>query len=56
MPEPEASLMQGILLGIRSGIPADLYDDYNATGTSHIIVMGCPLFDTAGANLRGFSG
>jgi competence protein ComEC len=39
MPEPEASLMQGILLGIRSGIPADLYDDYNATGTSHIIVI-----------------
>jgi competence protein ComEC len=39
VPEPEASLLQGILLGIRSGIPADLYDDYNATGTSHIIVI-----------------
>ncbi len=39
VPEPEASLMQGILLGIESGIPQDLYDDYNATGTSHIIVI-----------------
>jgi competence protein ComEC len=39
MPDPEASLMQGILLGIESGIPPDLYDDYNITGTSHIIVI-----------------
>ena len=39
MPEPEASLLQGILLGIRSGIPDDLYEDYNLTGTSHIIVI-----------------
>ncbi len=39
MPEPEASLLQGILLGIRSGIPRDLYEDYNDTGTSHIIVI-----------------
>jgi competence protein ComEC len=39
MPEPEASLLQGILLGIRSGIPRDLYEDFNATGTSHIIVI-----------------
>jgi competence protein ComEC len=39
IPDPEASLLQGILLGIRSGIPRDLYEDYNATGTSHIIVI-----------------
>jgi competence protein ComEC len=39
VPDPEASLLQGILLGIRSGIPAGLYDDYNTTGTSHIIVI-----------------
>jgi competence protein ComEC len=44
VPDPEAALLQGIVLGIRSGIPADLYDDYNATGTSHIIVI-------SGANL-----
>ena len=39
VPDPEASLLQGILLGIESGIPPDLYDKYNATGTSHIIVI-----------------
>jgi competence protein ComEC len=39
VPEPEAALMQGIILGIESGIPRDLYDDYNTTGTSHIIVI-----------------
>jgi competence protein ComEC len=39
MADPEASLLQGILLGIRSGIPTELYDDYNATGTSHIIII-----------------
>ena len=39
VPDPEASLLQGILLGIRSGIPDDLYEDYNTTGTSHIIVI-----------------
>jgi competence protein ComEC len=39
LPDPEASLLQGILLGTRRGIPAKLYDDYNRTGTSHIIVI-----------------
>jgi len=39
LPEPESSLLQGILLGIRSGIPADLADDFDATGTSHLIVI-----------------
>lgn len=39
VPDPEASLLQGILLGIESGIPADLYEEYNTTGTSHIIVI-----------------
>lgn len=39
VPEPEASLLQGIVLGIKAGIPKTLYDEYNATGTSHIIVI-----------------
>lgn len=39
LPEPEASLLNGILLGIRGGIPQDLYNQFNATGTSHIIVI-----------------
>ena len=39
LPEPEAALANGILLGIESGIPRTLYGDFNATGTSHIIVI-----------------
>jgi competence protein ComEC len=37
--EPHASLLNGILLGLQSGIPRDLYEDFNRTGTSHIIVI-----------------
>ncbi|MBN1953790.1 MAG: ComEC/Rec2 family competence protein [Anaerolineae bacterium] len=37
--EPEASLLTGILLGIESGIPADLADAFSATGTTHIIAI-----------------
>ena len=39
LPEPHAALLTGILLGVESGIPRALYDDFNATGTSHIIVI-----------------
>ncbi|MBF8281244.1 MAG: comEC [Anaerolineales bacterium] len=38
-PEPHASLLQGILLGIESGIPKDLKDAFSATGTSHIVAI-----------------
>ncbi len=39
MPEPESSFLMGILLGIESAIPRELYDRFNRTGTSHIIVI-----------------
>ncbi|MCD6290622.1 MAG: DNA internalization-related competence protein ComEC/Rec2 [Anaerolineae bacterium] len=39
LPEPEASLLTGILLGVEAGIPRDLYNAFNATATSHIIVI-----------------
>ncbi len=39
LPEPHAALLNGILLGIETGIPRDLYDLFNATGASHIIVI-----------------
>ena len=39
LPEPEASLLSGILLGIESGIPSDLRQAYNSTGTAHIIAI-----------------
>jgi competence protein ComEC len=39
LPEPYAALLTGILLGVETGIPRDLYDEFNITGTSHIIVI-----------------
>jgi competence protein ComEC len=39
LPEPQAALLTGILLGIETGIPEDLMDDFAATGTTHIIAI-----------------
>lgn len=39
LPEPYAALAAGILLGIDDGIPAELYARFNATGTSHVLVI-----------------
>ena len=38
-PDPEASLLAGILLGEQSGIPSQVQDAFRLTGTSHIIVI-----------------
>ena len=38
-PDPEASLLAGILLGIESGLAPDLQDAFRDTGTSHIIAI-----------------
>jgi len=38
-PEPEASLVAGILLGIETDIPDDLYEQFGRTGTTHIIAI-----------------
>ncbi len=37
--EPYAALLNGILLGIQTGIPRNLYEQFNLTGTSHVIVI-----------------
>jgi competence protein ComEC len=39
LPEPQASLLSGILLGQARGIPAETLDAFNRTGTSHIIAI-----------------
>ena len=39
LPEPYAALANGMLLGIESGIPDQLYDKFNLTGSSHVIVI-----------------
>ena len=35
-PDPEASLMAGILLGVESGIPENVQEAFRNTGTSHM--------------------
>lgn len=47
--EPYAGLANGMLLGIEAGIPDDLYDQFNATGSSHVIVI-------SGSNVALISG
>lgn len=39
LPEPQAALLTGILLGVESGIPDEVMADFQATGTSHIIAI-----------------
>lgn len=39
LPEPQASLAQGVLLGRRSSLPKDVRADLNATNTSHLVVV-----------------
>lgn len=39
LPEPENSLLAGLLLGERSGLSQEIKDDFSVTGTSHIIAV-----------------
>jgi competence protein ComEC len=39
MPESQAALTQGILLGIRYNIPDDIKDDFARTGTAHLLAI-----------------
>ncbi len=38
-PEPEGSLLAGILLGLDKGIPREVMESFRRTGTSHIIAI-----------------
>jgi competence protein ComEC len=38
-PEPDNSLMAGILYGARSGLPADLTTNFSRTGVTHIVAV-----------------
>lgn len=60
LPDPEASLLAGILLGINTGLPADLQQAFKNTGTAHMlaisgfnIVIIAGLFVTAFRRLFG---
>ena len=39
LPEPQSSLLAGLLLGIRREMPASLLEDFSRTGTTHIIAL-----------------
>ena len=39
LPEPQASLAQGIILGKRGTIPSPLRDDFTRTGTAHLLAI-----------------
>ncbi len=39
LPEPQAAIAVGILLGLQSSIPDDVYDTFSVTGTSHLLVV-----------------
>ncbi|HSM54930.1 MAG TPA: DNA internalization-related competence protein ComEC/Rec2 [Candidatus Sulfomarinibacteraceae bacterium] len=54
LPDPQASLLSGILLGDDSGIPPDLQQAFRRTGMSHIIaISGFNIALLAGVLLRG---
>jgi len=39
LPEPQASLAQGIVLGTRYNIPTEIRDDFAQTGTAHLLAI-----------------
>ncbi len=39
LPEPQASLAQGILLGMRGNIPADLNENFTRSGAAHLLAI-----------------
>ena len=52
LPEPQASLAQGIILGIRGNIPPSVRTDFSRTGTAHILaISGLHLSIVAGVLL-----
>lgn len=39
LPEPHASFLEGLLLGERKSLPADLQEEFKLTGTTHMIAL-----------------
>lgn len=39
LPEPESSLLAGLLLGSKQGLGKELLDEFNRAGVSHIVVL-----------------
>ncbi len=55
-PDPEASLLAGILLGVETGIPENVIEAFRRTGTAHIIaISGFNFAIIAGLLVKYFS-
>uniref|UniRef100_A0A831YSL8 ComEC/Rec2 family competence protein n=1 Tax=candidate division WWE3 bacterium TaxID=2053526 RepID=A0A831YSL8_UNCKA len=39
LPEPQASLLLGMVLGVKSGFPSEFYEALRTTGTLHVVVV-----------------
>jgi predicted membrane metal-binding protein len=39
LPEPQSSLLSGILLGVDVGLPVVVQEDFRVTVTSHVIAI-----------------
>ncbi|GMR19131.1 MAG: hypothetical protein BMS9Abin34_258 [Patescibacteria group bacterium] len=39
LPEPQASLLLGIMMGVKSGLPSGFYEALRVTGTIHVVVV-----------------
>jgi len=54
LPEPQASFLAGLLLGIQDNIPKDLIENFNKTGTRHIIALSGYNITIIASLLMGF--
>ncbi len=55
LPEPQASLAQGLLLGMRSHMPDGVREAFSRTGTSHILAVSGFHLAIIGGTILGFS-
>lgn len=39
LPEPQASLLLGMIMGVKSSFPSDFYEALRVTGTLHVVVV-----------------
>ncbi|GEM_PF-503336 len=55
LPEPQASIAIGVLLGLQASIPDDVYATFSVTGTSHILVVSGWNFTIVATMLAGLT-
>jgi competence protein ComEC len=53
LPEPQAAIAIGVVLGLQAAIPGEVYATFSATGTSHILVVSGWNFTIVAAMLAG---